>query len=61
MPNGEIQKLIITEEVIRIKSYFPLKTVSFVYVSVMWSGKKNKAESFAKYNFIDRLLKWMYI
>lgn len=33
MPNGEIQKLIITEEVMRIKSHFPFENKLFgVYV-----------------------------
>lgn len=61
MPSGEIQKLIITEEVIRIKSYFPLK-ISLFCVYIKWGGKKRtELNSSAKHNFYDDLQKWMYI
>ena len=59
MPSGEIQKLIITEEVIRIKSYFPLKNLFCVYIG--GEEKRTELSSSAKYNFFDDLQKWMCI
>ena len=48
MPKGEIQKLIITEEVIRINSYFSFKNIPCMYISLSW----DRADPSAKCSFL---------
>lgn len=53
MPKGEIQKLIITEEVIKLVLTFPLTLPPlFMHVLIRWEGESNKANPSVKCNFL---------